>query len=91
MSRKMHVWTKTFPEDIEDEDNDDGEEEEEEWEGEGEGEGDKEKIELKELAARTEDDKDDYYFEDLSNTGTLLPSPSHTTLPIICYCCSGPQ
>ena len=44
-----------------------------------------EEMEMRELVAGTEEDKDDYYFEDPSNISEYITQPSIIVLVIICF------
>ena len=44
-----------------------------------------EEMEMRELVASTEEDKDDYYFEDPSNISEYIKQPSIIPLVIICF------
>ena len=51
----------------------------------GEEEEEEEEMEMRELVASTEEDKDDYYFEDPSNISKYIAAFSYSRILAICF------
>ena len=55
------------------------------WKGREEEEEEEEEMEMRELVTSTEEDKDDYYFEDPSNISKYIAAFSYSHILAICF------